>query len=543
MRNKSTLFIAIILSILVFSTFSFSKNTSVKNKILKNLNYDITYKEAFPDYNIRRSIILCIMRNKCGEDDYNSKQYEFQKYNNFLSQICIECEVDLNNYYQTALYVTDKNLGIELSEEEIERKEYEKIKKEELDKIQILIANNYYQEVSSLEGIKYLSNLKAIVLNNLTQENLDFSSNLKLEKIFLNTHLNFTRYFDGNYYIKNINIKENLKLKEIAVRLSKEDSNLDYSNLLDLEYLNIVDSKISKLKLPKNIKNVNVKNNYISELNLLTNSKLEYLNLENNPIEKINLTKAVNLKDINLYDTKLNGSIDFSKNINLEKFMIGYSLEYNKIHIEKMDFSNNPKLKILVIGTGLKEINLEKNVNLSLLTLYNNSISKLDLSKNVKLFSENPQLSIDNNEIKDLKLPKNIIGSTIQNFNLKIEANKYIDLPLYLNGKKLYLEDSINFIRMGDKYIFHNIGEYYERAFGLTESGFYYGAYLNLNVVAKKEKTIVKTPRKISKINTKDNNNIIINPRTGVEDYISKITFIILIVSIVLLIEIKRYAR
>ena len=238
-----------------------------------------------------------------------------------------------------------------------------------------------------------------------------------------------------------------------------------------------------------------------------------------------------------------NGSIDFSKNINLEKFMIGYSLEYNKIHIEKMDFSNNPKLKILVIGTGLKEINLEKNVNLSLLTLYNNSISKLDLSKNVKLFSENPQLSIDNNEIKDLKLPENIIGSTIQNFNLKIEANKYIDLPLYLNGKKLYLEDSINFIRMGDKYIFHNIGEYYERAFGLTESGFYYGAYLNLNVVAKKEKTIVKTPRKISKINTKDNNNIIINPRTGVEDYISRITFIILIVSIVLLIEIKRYAR
>ena len=96
---------------------------------------------------------------------------------------------------------------------------------------------------------------------------------------------------------------------------------------------------------------------------------------------------------------------------------------------------------------------------------------------------------------------------------------------------------------MGDKYIFHNIGEYYERAFGLTESGFYYGAYLNLNVVAKKEKTIVKTPRKISKINTKDNNNIIINPRTGVEDYISRITFIILIVSIVLLIEIKRYAR
>ena len=78
MKNKQYLVLLIGFLMLVMSFFLFKKNDSITTKKLKELNYDVTYLEAFPDENLRRGIILCIMRNKCGEDDYNSGAYNLK---------------------------------------------------------------------------------------------------------------------------------------------------------------------------------------------------------------------------------------------------------------------------------------------------------------------------------------------------------------------------------------------------------------------------------------------------------------------------------
>ena len=76
MKNKKYLIIAFILISFLF----LNKTNIIKNKKLKELEYNITYKEAFPDENLRRGVVLCIMRNKCGDVEYNSGSYKYDYY-------------------------------------------------------------------------------------------------------------------------------------------------------------------------------------------------------------------------------------------------------------------------------------------------------------------------------------------------------------------------------------------------------------------------------------------------------------------------------
>ena len=72
MKNKKLLIVFVVLLVLTTSFLLFILKPNTKNKKLKELNYNVTYKQAFPNENLRRSVVLCIMRNKCGEEQYNS---------------------------------------------------------------------------------------------------------------------------------------------------------------------------------------------------------------------------------------------------------------------------------------------------------------------------------------------------------------------------------------------------------------------------------------------------------------------------------------
>ena len=54
MKKKKLLIIVLLLVLLITSFFVLTKKPNIKHKKLKELNYNLTYKQAFPDENLRR---------------------------------------------------------------------------------------------------------------------------------------------------------------------------------------------------------------------------------------------------------------------------------------------------------------------------------------------------------------------------------------------------------------------------------------------------------------------------------------------------------
>ena len=449
MKNKKSI-ILLVVSVLFISGFLLlNKTSSVKQIKLKELNYNVTYKEAFPNSNIRKSIILCIMRNRCGEEQYNSGMYTVEKYNaqhpgTYNTYI---------QYYMTREYANNSMFGPTISEAEIEAKENETISKEDLDKIKILIPNEPGETIRNLGGIEYLKNLKVLCNFKLDVENLDLSHNKELETILFNTDSS-----SEISKIKKIIVEEDNKLKLLALEL--ENETLDISNLKTLEVVILKNGNIKNIVLPNNIKKLdlafnkissivlpegvedvnldanlienikipskvikaNISRNKITSIDLSDAIKLERLESRFNPIESIDLTKSVNLKHIELYRANIKSkTIDFSNNPKLEIASLNYIMPMPPIYgrpplpeppmkLETLDFSNNPNL----IGINAEKIGLKS----------------IDLSKNLKLTYAN----ISNNEIQDLKIPTTLKRNSIQNINFKIKKNSYIDLPILFKG-------------------------------------------------------------------------------------------------------------
>ena len=455
MKNKKLLIVFVVLLMVITSFLLFILKPNTKNKKLKELNYNVTYKEAFPDENLRRGVILCIMRNKCGEEQYNSGAYDYNIYKEHMEDANY-----IKKYYETKDYQENPDFGVIITEEQIEQKEKEKISKEDLDKLRVLIPYDYKNTVYTLEGVEYLSNLKAALAVDLyiDNDNIDFSYNKNLEVIYFYPG-------DSTIYktITNIIFPQNNKIKHIIGK--RYNGNLDLSDFKFLETFEMTHSYIKNIFLPKSLKILNLKDSYISTIDLTNSVNLEELKLENNPIKTINLTKLLKLKTITLsiYDFKKN--IDFANNLNLENVeLFGYFSvfkENNKIDFSKnlnlktlklednkiktLDLKNNVNLKILrVAGSELESLELENNVKLEILDLSKNNITELDISKNINL----KELIVNKNKISNLKLTSEKIekldlsdNKNLKNIDVRnLENLKYINL-----NNTMLKQDTIDF--------------------------------------------------------------------------------------------------
>ena len=474
MKHKKYLIILVVSLLFLSSFLLINRNNITKKKVLKELNYDVTYEQAFPDPNLRRGIILCIMRNKCGDTDYNSGAYNYEKYYETLSK-WPSTNNYFDKYYQALAYQTRPEYGALIYDSDIQIEESKKIKKEDLEKIKVLISRSFTEDVTTLQGIEYLTNLKAIVLSNVKQENLDFSYNKLLEVLLVNINDNHHTFQKTT---KSLNLSQNTMLRELSVTLASEDSNLDYSHLNNLNTIVITDSKIRSIILPNNLRKVDLARNHITDIDLSHHHNLEHLRLQQNPLHQIDIKTLNNLKYLNLHNTLINQSLDLSKNVKLEELYLG--LDGGKI--ETLDLSNNPNLTNLYVRSQLKKINLNNNHNLKELILRYNHLETLDLSKNLVL--DNPDL--DGNHIANLKIPNHITGGSVQTVKFKVKKNSYQELPLLLNDNKVYLNNSINFTRNGDKYVFNKLGTYNEQAINQIH-GYTYHVNAQVEVVAGEE--------------------------------------------------------
>ena len=560
MKKKKLLIVFVVLLMLITSFLLFILKPKTKNKKLKELNYNVTYKEAFPDENLRRGVVLCIMRDRCKNNVFN---YFYQTL----------YAVDNRNYF------TNTTLGPVITEEEVQRKEEEQLSKEALDKLEFLVANNADKQINSLQGIEYLLNIKNISLTNIQTENIDLSSNKELKNLQINANK-----------ANSINLDQNLKLERVELYLSPNEKNLDLSHLTSLKFLkslwsglkvvrlpngvtsvdlnqnkitdinipssvNDIDLKINNLThidLPEGIRYVDLNQNKITDINIPSTVKTLYLNqnkitsitlpsgmktanlgsnkienvtlrgpveslllgnnnishidlvegiktlwLNNNKISNIDLPVGIqyadlsynkitnidvrnktNLVRLNLLsnlledidvsnNTKLEvinfslknskDTIDFSNNPNLREVEI---LSENKAKIKSLDFSNNPDLRTLKLSSlGLTNLNIDNNINLDQISLSGNNLESLDLTNNTKL----RYVSLYNNT-SNLKLPVLTHDYTItisESRKLKIKKNSLVTIPTMIyNNKEFFIQDNPNYEKVGDKYVFKNIGTF-----------------------------------------------------------------------------------
>ena len=231
------------------------------------------------------------------------------------------------------------------------------------------------------------------------------------------------------------------KLKNLTQLILAKNklSNVNLSNNSSLTYLNLDENNITNINLSKNpnlshldlggneLTTVNLNNNTLLETLYLYSNKLTHINLENqlllsrldidsNNISDIDLSKNINLTELYLEENKLT-SLNISQNNKLVTMFLG------KNKLTEIDLTNNNLLENIMIDNNnlIKIKGLQNLSNLQSLYLHDNKLTELDLSANNNLI----ELSIDNNLFSNIYLLK---GNSINYPTIKLPNNINYDI-------------------------------------------------------------------------------------------------------------------
>ena len=422
------------LSIVLLLPKNIDNKTYYKN--LKELNYNVTYKDAFPSKTLRYAILRCVVENICNNVDEELKNSNIRQYSGNSNLVI-------------------KNEGFK---QEIIAKENEVLNKADLDKIQMLyiketspIAAN---KIANLRGIEFLPNLRMFYSDSIItpEVNLSFNHNLEyldfqglnlIERdcdINLGTISNLKKFYfniPGSRNIannKSLDFSNNLSLKDVTVRTCRL-INVNVANNVLLENVDFSDNSLHNLNLNynPNLKRLMLFNNNISNLNLSNVPNLESLNLNWNPSQLPNFHQVPKLKYLYLGGGRYS-SIDLSILPLLEDFYVegrinGYPI--NNLNI------NNPMLKKLSISsTNIVNLNLINAPNLEELTVSSNKqLVGLNVDNNIKL----KKISLNQNNFSSINLNNNR-----ELENLTIYENNFNTINLENNPNLTYLNLSHN---------------------------------------------------------------------------------------------------
>ena len=423
--KKLSIFFLIVMLIGLSIVLLLPKNIDNKTyyKNLKELNYNVTYKQAFPSKTLRYAILRCVVENICNNVDEELKNSNIRQYRG------------------------NSNLVIknERFKQEIIAKENEVLNKADLDKIQMLYIKatspQAADKIDSLRGIEFLPNLRMFYSDSIITPEVNLSFNHNLEYFYfhvdnfierdcdinLGTISNLKKfYFDisGLRHIANnklLDFSNNLSLKDVTVR-SCRLTNVNVANNVLLENVDFANNKLYNLNLNynPNLKKLILFNNNISNLNLSNVPNLESLNLNWNLSQLPNFYQVPKLKSLHL-GGGIYSSIDLSILPLLEEFYVEGSnytinnfninnptlkkLSINATNIVNLNLINAPNLEELRVSSNkqLVGLNVDNNRELEDLAIYDNNFNTIDLRNNNKLKS----LQIIKNNISTINLENN----------------------------------------------------------------------------------------------------------------------------------------
>ena len=434
--KKLSIFFLIVMLIGLSIVLLLPKNIDNKTyyKNLKELNYNVTYKQAFPDKILRYAILRCVVENICNNVDEELKNSNIRQYRGNSNLVI-------------------KNAGFK---QEIIAKENEVLNKADLDKIQMLYIKatspQAADKIDSLRGIEFLPNLRMFYSDSIITPEVNLSFNHNLEYFYfhvdnfierdcninLGTISNLKKfYFDisGLRHIVNnklLDFSNNLSLKDVTVR-SCRLTNVNVANNVLLENVDFANNKLYNLNLNynPNLKKLILFNNNISNLNLSNVPNLESLNLNWNLSQLPNFHQVPKLKSLHL-GGGIYSSIDLSILPLLEEFFVeGSNYTINNFNI------NNPTLKKLYIdATNIVNLNLINAPNLEELTVNSNKqLVGLNVDNNIKL----KKISLSQNNFSSINLNNNR-----ELENLSIYESNFNTIDLRNNPNLTYLNLSQN---------------------------------------------------------------------------------------------------
>lgn len=291
------------------------------------------------------------------------------------------------------------------------------------DQIAQVIDLSFGNNITYLDGIEYLTNLKELSLSDNGVKSLDISKNVNLIRIWCednelssldvsqNTKLE-ELYCNRNRLTK-LNLQNNRALKVLYCG-KNQLTNLDISQNTALEVLSCRENELQELNLKSNTElfSIDCYQCSLSALDVSNNTKLTELYCGNNKLTNLDISKNILLKILNLCggyaewswssETPCNflTTIDLSNNKNLE-----YLNFENCQLLESLDISNNTLLKELNCGcTELASLDLSKNTELTYLDCGNaHNLTSLNVSLNTKL----ERLTCCWTDIQELDVSKN----------------------------------------------------------------------------------------------------------------------------------------
>lgn len=267
-----------------------------------------------------------------------------------------------------------------------------------------------------------------------------------------------------NEYIEWVNIAGIKRIKRIGFTYLPKQANivgnLSLNNFSKLDYVNCVNTSISKLDLGylANLEYLYIDNTPISSLDLSAVPNLKWLGCSLTPISNLDLSAVPNLESLDCSSTPIL-NLDLSNVPNLNRLIFNYN------QISSLDLSQVPNLVDLQCNnTLISELDLSKVPNLVTLDCNNTSVSKLDSSKVPNLWN----LNCGNTLVSELDLSKvpKLQFLNCQNIpNLKLDLTKLpdllslncsgtgiteLDLTIFSNLKYLYISNtSVSNIDLG----------------------------------------------------------------------------------------------
>ena len=322
---------------------------------------------------------------------------------------------------------------------------------EQLGSIKSVSCTN--KNVSSVNGIQYLTNLEILYVSNNQLTNIDVSNNTKLEKLFVDynqltsldigNNANLKSLMVSNNQLTNLNVKNNEKLEYLYAN-NNNLKELDVSNNAILRYLYAYVNKLTSLDVSNNVnlESLYVDENKLTSLDVSNNANLKSLWISNNQLANLDVSNNANLKSLDVSRNQLT-SLDVSNNAIL-RYLYAY---VNKL--TSLDVSNNTKLMELVVsGNQLTSLDMGNNINLTILNASNNQLTSLDISDNTKLM----ELVVSGNQLTSLDMGNNIdltILNASNNQLTKIDVSNNTKLEkLYVDYNQLTSLDTGNNINL-----------------------------------------------------------------------------------------------
>lgn len=318
----------------------------------------------------------------------------------------------------------------------------------------------FFDEFESLISLNLSQNvnLTSLVVTDTKLTNIDVSNNINLIEI----------YFHRNQ-LTTLDLSKNIKLVELELP-ENELTNLDISNLTDLEELLISDNNITQIDLTENLKLVDFGGyrNKFTALDFRFNTKLKYVRCSENELTSVNIKNGSNTL-ISVFSTENNPDLTcikvddksysdnhsgwrkddttrFSLECNAQTYIADSKfedyLEFKGLgngenNDNSVDTANISGLKVLDISdenitdlTGIEDF-----ISLTNLDASSNSITIVDLSKNINLET----LNIAQNPTKALNVSKNIKLT-----NLNVSGNQLTTFDVSKNTELKVLDVKLN---------------------------------------------------------------------------------------------------